>query len=405
MKDMPLKALTLDNAFCSSCGSQVDPFSDVCKGCGQPFEGKFDAFLCPACGTILPLKASKCDKCGLKFKILAPLRKGEDDFLSTLLEWKKSKSGMEVKAEAKEESFKRVGSSLQGEGEVELWKLSEPLERVIRSRRKRLEQVDWLLSQAKRRIKELEESKNPLEIREREELERQVQEILAERENIVKIEEGIAEMERIYRNILAVQEAELKEKRKGLRVRLDAFKSDMEKREAEKNAIRMREEELNRREEELRTRIERIEERERQLCEKEEELRETIKIIEERRERDASSKIGGIPKEKWLEAQRQIQKELLKLRGGEFKVETTNQTVRDLNLRISELEEEIEKILEEKAGLEREREELKKLDEETRKVLKIMDDLLEKLPDKEIRKFAESEDFKLYEKVLSKYNL
>jgi hypothetical protein len=45
------------------------------------------------------------------------------------------------------------------------------------------------------------------------------------------------------------------------------------------------------------------------------------------------------------------------------------------------------------------------LDEDVRKVLKIADDLLEKLPEDVIDKFATSDDFALYEKVITKYKI
>ena len=40
-----------------------------------------------------------------------------------------------------------------------------------------------------------------------------------------------------------------------------------------------------------------------------------------------------------------------------------------------------------------------------KKLLKILDDLLEKLPAEVINKFAKSKDFKFYEKLLEMYNI
>jgi len=42
-------------------------------------------------------------------------------------------------------------------------------------------------------------------------------------------------------------------------------------------------------------------------------------------------------------------------------------------------------------------------DEDVEKLIPIIDSLLEKLPDEVIDEFAKSEDFTLYEKVISKY--
>jgi hypothetical protein len=45
------------------------------------------------------------------------------------------------------------------------------------------------------------------------------------------------------------------------------------------------------------------------------------------------------------------------------------------------------------------------LDEDVRKVLALTDDLLGKLPDNIIEEFAASEEFKLYQKVMVKYQI
>ncbi len=45
------------------------------------------------------------------------------------------------------------------------------------------------------------------------------------------------------------------------------------------------------------------------------------------------------------------------------------------------------------------------LDEDVKKLLVIVDDLLGELPDEVIKKFVESDDFLLYEKVMRKYNI
>ena len=45
------------------------------------------------------------------------------------------------------------------------------------------------------------------------------------------------------------------------------------------------------------------------------------------------------------------------------------------------------------------------IDEDTRKLLKILDDLLDKLPEEVVDKFANSNDYLLYEKVLEKFKI
>jgi hypothetical protein len=77
----------------------------------------------------------------------------------------------------------------------------------------------------------------------------------------------------------------------------------------------------------------------------------------------------------------------------------------EINRRITELEEEARKAVEEREKLKAANEEITKDQVDVRKILKILDDLLEKLPDLEIKRFADSDDFKLYEKVLEKFEM
>ncbi|RLF48821.1 MAG: hypothetical protein DRN20_03725 [Thermoplasmata archaeon] len=147
--------------------------------------------------------------------------------------------------------------------------------------------------------------------------------------------------------------------------------------------------------------------------------------------------IKGVSVEEWLKAHKEIQKELLALREGKFsevvegsmksedikeivkrKVDELTKKEEELKKREEEIkkkEEELRKIEEEKEMLERKKKDIERRmaelrkteeeEEEVRKVLKILDDLLEQLPEEVIDKFALSDDFKLYEKVLDRYKV
>ncbi len=129
-------------------------------------------------------------------------------------------------------------------------------------------------------------------------------------------------------------------------------------------------------------------------------------------------------KDIWLKEQKRLQADLFKVRDkviepGDGSIDTNfmndlrnmednlkerekelgnlNNKLKELNAVIIEKDREIEKL---KGG------ELEfALDEETKKLLKILDDLLEKLPEEVVDKFAKSDDYLLYEKVLEKYKL
>lgn len=279
-----------------------------------------------------------------------------------------------------------------------LWKLSEPFEQVVSQRRKRLQQMDRLIASARRRVRELDASMIPAEVREREELKRQVQEVLLERDEILKIEYGITEMERIYRNIITMQQKELRSKEEALRARLEGFRRELGMRDAERAALAERETTLEQRERELQDRLEELRAREDELVTARDDAEAVLHRMPEKE---------GVSREEWLEAQREVQDALLKLRGreGEVGLVPTATTVRDMRLRVNELEEAFERTSEEKSRLEDELAQVRTAEEEVREILKVLDELLEKLPDEEVRKFARSEAFARYEKLMERLGL
>ncbi len=237
-------------------------------------------------------------------------------------------------------------------------------------------------------------------MREREELKRQVQDVLLERDEILKIEFGITEMERIYRNIITMQQKELRTKEEALKARLEGFRKEIGMRDEERQVLADREAELERREADLTAKIAEFEAR--------------LTSIGPRSPPDRSPAEpggdagdgGGVTREQWLAAQKEIQDALLKLRGteGEIVLPTAG-NVRDLRMRLTELEESLEKITDEKGQLEAEIGVLRTSEDHLRDVLREVDELLAKLPDSEIRKFARSEAFKKYERLMDRLGL
>ena len=55
--------------------------------------------------------------------------------------------------------------------------------------------------------------------------------------------------------------------------------------------------------------------------------------------------------------------------------------------------------------IEQEKKKIDLVNKDVKKALSIMDDLLGKLPEEEIEKFAKSKDFELYQKVLTKFEI
>ena len=240
---MALRALTPSGAaYCSECGADAPDERDRCAACNRAFEGVLEAIRCPFCAAILFRNATECYHCGRK----VPGGEGdasEEVYFEKLLDSNRDRRGREsVETTAPSAGAKPGG----GPSDPPVFRLSEPFQRILLNRKKRIEQMDALVSRARRRIRMLESSNNPIEIR--------------EREDIIRIEEGIGEMERIYRNILQLQQSQLHDREESLKLRMDAFRKELERREQEKAQIKEREQDLDRREGEFRSMLDRLKE-------------------------------------------------------------------------------------------------------------------------------------------------
>ncbi|UCG68179.1 MAG: hypothetical protein JSV09_10170 [Thermoplasmata archaeon] len=134
---------------------------------------------------------------------------------------------------------------------------------------------------------------------------------------------------------------------------------------------------------------------------------------------------GKFSKEEWLKEQRRFQADLINMRDTALSndnmmptVQVAEHEIRDMENNLKEREQEMEILKGKIEDLntiiiekDREIEKLKgggqefSMDEETRNILRILDDLLENLPENVVDKFARSDDYLLYERVLEKYKL
>lgn len=400
------------NSYCSSCNSQIEGMAVSCPNCGKVFEGEKEASCCPFCGAANVSGSVTCLRCGriVNSKSVTQISPAHID---------QKNESIPTQGETQVEPAPKadVDRKRKQEKEIEeakrrtqsLWELSEPFEKVIRSRRRRLSKINSLLERAKERMAELEDSQTEEDIKEREKLKEQIEEIMEEKEEIIRIEEGIAEMERIYRNLLALQEAELEKKQEALKFRLHSFEREIERRDKERDKLRSREEALRSRERELQARIKEMEHRESILLNREKELKEKMRMLRKEELEIMKRKFVGEssmpPTQKgWVERKGGIKPEFIEM-DLEGDVRGTGKDVKELNQRIAQLEEEIQRISAEKEKLRDLNRTITENRADVRKVLKILDNLLEKLPDEDIKRFADSEDFKVYEKVLEEFEL
>jgi chromosome segregation ATPase len=394
-------------SYCSNCNSEVEGVATECPGCGNTFNHDKDAILCPSCAVPNLPGSISCMKCG---KLLKSASTGKP---TTKEPAKKVESppstpegeppGEEQRSEVEEEKQKADIAEVKRRTQS-LWELSEPFEKVIRSRRRRLSKINYLLERTKDKLQELEDAHSPEDEDERKKLRKQIGEIMGEKEEIVNIEEGIAEMERIYRNLLALQESELKKKQEALQDRLESFEDKIEEWTKERNGLKSKEYDLKTRESEIQRKIREIEQRESNILERERELKEKMRELRKEELDLMKMKFTGdtsmASRKGLMDGEDGAKAKVVRIDSN-----TPTKDEEEINRRIKELEEQARRAVEEREKLKAANEEIAKDQMDVKKILKILDDLLEKLPDLEIKKFADSDDFKLYEKVLEKFEM
>ena len=413
---MAQRALTPGNAaYCSECGAETPPDAKTCARCGEPFEGTMQAVLCPICNSINPAASTECLNCNAKFPEAgldeAPPPTGpespEEAYLRKILQLSREKArnrGGSGPGAGGEPASSLEADRAEGQTEESLWKLAEPFDRMLERRKQRLEQMEALIERAQTRIKALESSADPAEVQEREELKRQIETLLLEKEDILKLEEGLVDMETTYRNILRMQKEELKARETSLRGRIAAFRHELESREKAFGQLKERESDFVRREDEFRTVMNRVHEREREIEKREELMRDKARLLDERHHTLSEAEVD-------LERRRWELEQKVGAARTPSKEEPTPVTIKSdqelgaLQSRMVQLEEQMERLAVERNQLMEQQKELLNMKGDLKVVMKDIDELLGDLPKDKIRAFAKSEKFALYEKILEQLQL
>lgn len=354
---MSLKVhLPTGDFVCPKCGTVVKESDKKCPKCGEPFEGVREGKRCPNCGTINDIDAAICVSCGYSFEKEASFERSDDEFLQKLLNWSKTlaeKENEEYQEEAEQvvNVFKKVtGLSLEEadkEGEVD-WK------RKIDRNREFLKSMMELLEEEKSGIEK--KANNSRKKDTKRALEEEADAIGQEIKGLRRAYGDLEDIEKWFDAQIERLENEGIEKERDLR----------------KEIAKVRKESIAR-EEELRNHIN----------EQNAEIEQLRKRLSE--SAGAASLIG-----EWTALEKRIEEELKELEPKE-----KDEKISDY---IFETEKEMKTILDAIRMRAQEEEELKRL-------LKVLDDLFDALPDRIVKKFAESEDFRLYERILDRYHV
>ena len=421
---MAQRALTPGNAaYCSECGAETLPDAAACARCGKAFEGSIEAVLCPICNSINPANSTECVNCNARFPepgSLAAVRPSpepatgspEEEYLRRILQLSRQRARARGAPSATADVRRETGTVAESDADLQtggildesLWKLAEPFDRMLDRRKRRLEQMDALIERARGRIQSLELSTDPKDVGERERLKGQIEDLLLEKEDILKLEEGLVDMENTYRNILRMQQDELKARESSLRSRVEAFRRELESREKAFGQLKERESDVLRREGEFRTLVGRLHEKELELEKREELLRDKTRLLDERHHALSQAEVD-IERRRWELEQRLSSAKPGRPAPATVTVKPPDLEMTELKGRVVQLEDQMERVMEERNRLVQETQELTGLRDELKVVIKDLDELLGELPADKIKDFAKSEKFALYERILERLQL
>ena len=447
--------------FCSECGSGIEIRAQSCEHCNETLIDDFQALVCPYCTKVVSSDSVNCTSCGLKLSSEKQKRNKEDEeFLSRLLEWGKNLEAKRIhedKVETEtatnifkdvlgaatptpmqEETLRQITKSAEEKAEFEkreesILVIAEPLRKALDLRKRSLDDLESRFKELQSELLNL--SPEDLESdKKRGEIESQLNGIIKERTTINSLEENISNMDSAYRQLLKQHSTEIKEKEEALKTRLDAFKKEMERREKEKERLKFREDFLAKKEMELQERIDFFKQREESLKRTEEEMKREIAELRAEKEgvselkEPASAMISASGKwvvdgeelanimkkskkvrDDWFEEQRKIQDGISR---GETEPELMGESEarlaareKELQSQIDALERKLAETVSEENTLRREEKSAELDISRLKKVLKILDDLLENLPDHVIEKFAKSEGYKEYDELMQELGL
>lgn len=409
--------------YCSYCGTSVEEDDAVCPNCGEELDMEVQkGKVCPSCGAPVGKLEDVCPNCGTD--LISPEGENEEDeeYLSKLMGWgDEVEEDMGGRVEEKQkamEVFKKVATGEEEAKDGLKLDFKKPFKGILKAVKGNIRELDEEIEEVERKIERSEGE-------EKEHLENKLEALTEGKDYLEVLEMNISNMNSAVKTLLDKQRGEIEEKREELRERVSEFKKVVKRKEKEKKKIENKKEELENKEEELK-------EWETQLKAWNEELQDREFKLEKMKQKYASGeekleeieaelpKEGSVSPEEWMEEQRHIQKELFQLKdmwGEDEEIEEISEDnigvikekikkkEEEWKGKIEELEDELEKVREEKEELKKKELETGVEIEEVRDILTVLDRLLGELPEEKIREFAQSEDFDLYEKIMDAFGL
>jgi hypothetical protein len=433
---------------CTSCETLISAEAQGCPICGEKFEDKPQEEE--------PKKALDKDEEALLSQLMTWTKSREVASEDTVEDKKEREHALhvlrsltmgdtEAASEDRMDKIEKPGEKKDDAEtrEKQLVMVGKPFEATLEQNMVSINQAESELKVMKTQFRNLEGKSDPESRENRVKMAEIISELEEKKRTLISYQSDILMMGGAYRKLLKEQQGELIKIEAELKKRVEAFRKELERRKKQKERIRKREEALDKREEDLSHRFldlkkranevkgmeDEFKKKQKELKVKEDSLIKWEEEINVSREVDLSvpAETPGNPgnsKEAWLAEHQKFQADLYKVRSGVVDTErrkqdiTINEDYMKLEGQLKERELEIATREIEVKGLkdllmekDKEIEKLKgdvkdtSLEDDTKRILKILDDLLEKLPEEVVDRFAKSEDYLLYEKVLDLYKI
>jgi DNA repair exonuclease SbcCD ATPase subunit len=201
-----------------------------------------------------------------------------------------------------------------------------------------------------------------------------------------------------------------------------ALRKKLEAKEREVEELRAKEEQLVKREEMVDRKIQAYAQKKRQLDESEADLQQKLQKLEaERAELDKlkataegarSDEERERAREAWMEEKKSLGQKIASIRStvsthrtGKGPEEEMKAAEEDIDAVIADLERQIGDLILEKVDVQTKMTEATMVDDDLKKLLKILDQMLGQLPEDVIERFSKSDEFALYERILDRFKI
>ena len=390
-------------AYCLECKSSVDREVDRCPSCDSPLDEEVKAFSCPRCKTILILGTGECPQCGMKFKIKTLKQR--------LTSWSGHGRAVAEEPETSDEEGQTAKAEDISEEQLQtLRTLVESIGRLAEARADLLSRMKDRHADEKLRLAEMRGADGGSPSTE-----------IVEAEMMALVDE-VSDLGNLYASIASVID-EISAAADSFDIGDDARSKGLAAkamklggaRSADTSEIKAREDQLTKREEMVDRKIRGYASKRKELDDHEATLTKARERLEEERselqrmreERTSADESPSEESQEWRRTVADIRERLSRMLKtfADAGIGDAPETEQPVESTLAAAEQGAARLLSESASNRERLKEVEEQENETKQLLKALDQLLGKLPEDVIQQFTQSDDYRLYERVLDRYKI